>query len=188
LSNNKIGPNAVKFLCDVKIYRLNLSGNPIKKGAALFTKTTPIRELLLAGCRISAPIAQAILKNSQLKRVDLSGNDLGDEAVEGIPDGSRLEALVFNHNTLTAIGAKLIAKHKDIRELRLGSNRIGDKGIVYFADNDKLQILNLIQNDITKKGFFEICKSTSIKRWFFLTIRLNLVEQILYLKIYLLFI
>jgi Ran GTPase-activating protein (RanGAP) involved in mRNA processing and transport len=163
LSNNKISPNAVKFLCNAKIARLNLSGNPIKEGAALFAKTTHIQELLLAGCSISDSIAQAILKNIQLKRVDLSGNDLGDEAVEGIPDDSRLEALMFNHNNLTATGAKSIAKHKNIIELLLGTNRIGDEGIVYFADNDKLQILNLMQNGITKKGFFEICKSTSIK-------------------------
>jgi Ran GTPase-activating protein (RanGAP) involved in mRNA processing and transport len=166
LSSNKIGSNAVKFLCNAKITHLNLSGNSIKEGAALFTKTTHIRELLLAGCHISSSVARTILKNTQLKRVDLSGNDLGDDAVENIPDDSRLEALVFNHNNLTATGAKSIAKNKNIIELWLGSNNVRDEGIAYFADNDKLQILNLIQNDITKKGFFDICKSTSIKKLF----------------------
>ena len=163
LSNNQFNGDAVKFLCDINVKSLNVSGNLIGNEAYLFSKNQHIEEIFLEECEITDFAASEVLKNPKLKKINLSSNGLGDEALKTLPNSSPLEVIILNQNKITYKGAQFLGKHENIQVINLGTNQIGDSGAKLLAQSNKVIKLYLDQNGITKEGFLNLCTSTSIQ-------------------------
>lgn len=163
LSGNQFDGNAVKFLCKINVKSLNLSGNLIGEEAYLFAQNWHMEEICLEECEVPDFAASEILKNSKLRKINLSSNGLSDDALKMLPDSSPLEEIILNQNKITYKGAQFLEKHKNIKVINLGTNQIGDKGAEILSQNKTIIKLYLDQNNITKQGFLKLCTSISIQ-------------------------
>lgn len=107
--------------------------------ARAISRCPSLRVLDLAQTTVGAALpalAEAIARHPSLRRVYLSGNDLG-------PDHAAALAL-------------LLAPESPVRALYLSANRLGDEGVARLAPalayNGKLQVLSLGSNGLTSTG------------------------------------
>ena len=119
-------------------------------------------------------LSSAIKKNKSLKRLNLSGNLMSDEAVgelaEALKINQNISEVKLNRCRITKIGgvtlAEMLKVNKSITELYMNSNNILDEGAVAFADalyiNNSLKCVSLGLNKITDKGFIELVESLII--------------------------
>ena len=134
-----------------------LENNPIK--------TTLNLTIQSIGSDGFAVLVKALEKNGYLQILQLSHNDLGDDAsvtmlAEVIKKNQSLQILDFSHNSIGDKGAVMLAEalreNQSLQILNLSDNSIGDKGAVMLAEalreNQTLQSLNLACNHISDEG------------------------------------
>jgi hypothetical protein len=105
-----------------------------------------------------------ILGCPKLVKLDLSGNNIGDDGAKAIADALKvnhsLETLYLNDNNIGDDGAKAIADalkdNKSLDKLDLDDNKIDDDGAKAIADalkvNHRLESLLLRNNNISADG------------------------------------
>ena len=134
-----------------------LENNPIK--------TTLNLTIQSIGSDGFAVLVKGLEKNGYLQILQLSHNDLGDDAsvtmlAEVIKKNQSLQILDFSHNSIGDKGAVMLAEalreNQSLQILNLSYNSIGDKGAVMLAEalreNQTLQSLNLACNHISDEG------------------------------------
>lgn len=113
----------------------------IEQSKVLKTLNLSDNELTLADRKLT----NAIAKNTTLKRLDLSNNNINIEGVKHL--------------------ANILKENKTLQEINLAGNNIGDKGAKCLADmlavNKTLQVIELNLNDIGDEGAQSIAASLS---------------------------
>ena len=127
-----------------------------------------VREVVLIGEKL-APIHARIIGSDllwiNLQRLDLSGNDIGEEGGKAIGNNitwANLEELILISTEIGDETAKAIAnnqKFQKLKKLQLAFNKIGDIGAEAIGKNEiwmSLEILDLRQNKIKAEGALAI--------------------------------
>ena len=105
-----------------------------------------------------------------LELLDLRGNMLGDDDIEGIESLPRLPSLSvlsLAHNDIGSRGAAALARSPWVARLgrlNLSGNHIGDEGALYISRSSYLSgvDIDLSANAITYQGAFELAHSTEL--------------------------
>lgn len=114
-------------------------------------------------------IAATLKKNTFIKRLNLSYNNIGDEGAAVLASVSTLEELDF-HNGLSGyddyanhigdVGAKALA-NSQLKKLNLIGNSIGDKGIAFLSNNSTIVELIVDDCEITLEGIKEFFRTNA---------------------------
>ena len=116
-------------------------------------------------------LANAIAKNTTIKKLRLSYNNINDEGIKhlanALKENNTLEVLDLGSNNIGDEGAKCLADmlvaNKSLQSIGLGDNNIGDEGAKCIADmlavNKTLQWISLANNNISDKGAESIAAS-----------------------------
>lgn len=178
ISNNKITEGSgIKSLCkflknNTSLKTLNMHHNDISdsgiiKLAEALSGNKTLTHLDLSSCKINSVGMCAlalILNTTSIKKLSLSGNNIGDEGMgllaKSLKTNASLEELVISNNNIGDKGAKLLADslshNKTLTSLKIGVNNIGDEGAKELAcllrNNETLRELSLGLNNIRDEG------------------------------------
>uniref|UniRef100_A0A8D2DXL5 NACHT, LRR and PYD domains-containing protein 4 n=1 Tax=Sciurus vulgaris TaxID=55149 RepID=A0A8D2DXL5_SCIVU len=134
-----------------KLKVLDLSGNELEEGMpalceALGHPDCTLQHLVLANCQLTEHCAQhfseALLRNTHLSLLDLSGNALKDEGLAVLCEALRqptcsLQSLRLRSCSITPRGcpdlASVLTSNPNLRSLELGGNYIRDAGAALLS-------------------------------------------------------
>ncbi|MBZ3871238.1 NACHT, LRR and PYD domains-containing protein 4 [Sciurus carolinensis] len=134
-----------------KLKVLDLSGNELEEGIpalceALGHPDCTLQHLVLANCLLTEHCVQhfseALLRNTHLSLLDLSGNALKDEGLAVLCGALRqptcsLQSLRLRSCSITPRGcpdlASVLTSNPNLRSLELGGNHIGDAGAALLS-------------------------------------------------------
>ncbi|XP_066512774.1 ribonuclease inhibitor-like [Hoplias malabaricus] len=135
LSNNDLRDKGVKLLC-----------------AGLKSPHCKLETLILAGCNLEEVTCKNLksvlhLKNTSLKKVDLSNNDLQDSGVEKLCDGLgsaqckleilRLSGCMITEEGCSSLYTALSSNLSYLKELDLSYNHPGATGVKFLSEKKK---------------------------------------------------
>lgn len=151
LSYNDIGDNGIKELAKNKqIEELNLS-NGISGYDDYYNHVTAIGIKFLA--------------NSNLSKLNLSGNPVSDEGIKYLATNKTLIELDIEDCNISADGLCFLLKvNTSLKRLNASSNEIEDKGLSTISDNHTLEELDLSMCKITGESTRFIEKNDSLVR------------------------
>jgi len=178
VNKNKSGPET----SNKKVIKLNLN-ELIKEKVCLekkglqdddldalckvIVKSTFLHELSLRGNKLTlsnGKLADAIAKNTTLKKLSLQNNNIAPEGVKLLADvlkrNNTLQILYLTGNNIGAEGAKdladMLAVNKSLQEIGLSNNNIRFEGTKLLVDalkeNDTFRSFNLTNNNIGDEG------------------------------------
>lgn len=159
LSNNKIGLSSVQALADnSSLETLDLSGKTFgerpprigDEGAKLLSNNKTMKKLTLCSQNITAKGVSDLVKNTQLRTLNLGINKIGDEGAAIIAESSITDLYCY-HCNITDKGAKALAS-KRFNILYLVRNYISDAGAYAFAKQHNVTSLDLMLNEIHDEG------------------------------------
>lgn len=156
--------------------KLNNKLNAIKKRNGLLSEKHNKRKLDLKNSYITVNHIDAIIdclkNNPQINELNLSGNNLGDDAVIKLIGGIQKENLnIFDlnlaNNQISSEGARVIGdflkNHANLVNLDLSANTIEDKGATDIAAalsiNNKLRSIDVSKNGITTTGMISFAQN-----------------------------
>ena len=142
-------------------------------------QSTVLEDLWLEGNNLTlddGKLANAIAKNTTLKKLYIYNNNIGPEGIKLLADALKknhtntLEGLYLYDNIIGDEGAKYIAKmladNKTLQKIGLNDNNISDKGAQSLAtsllENTSLHTIDLGTNSIGDKGAQSIATSLVI--------------------------
>ena len=103
------------------------------------------------------------LARSNLKKLNISGNVIGDEGVKSLSTNNNIVELDVEDCGINAEGAAEFFKTNDmVVKLNLQGNNIGDHGLSTLKYNNKLKELNLSSCQITHVGLKFIAENSSL--------------------------
>ena len=177
LQNNNITEEAVEALASIissntGLEELYLGNNQLQLGVTKISTTlkniSSLKVLELHNNNIpeqaANDLAAAIMANSLLEKLWLSGNHLGSSTVmivNALKEITTLKVLSLDGNQnrsdeLAPAIASIITKNKLIERLLLSDNNLNDDGVIRIAQSlykhSKLKSLSLRNNNITKKA------------------------------------
>lgn len=129
---------------------------------------TPLAEIELASSNLGRALSISELKETLNQRgrtvtsLDISGNNLGDEALSIISSYPHLQHLFLNENCLTDKGASDLQVLKTLKEIDLSSNTITATGIK-FLPLEMLEILQVNFLPLGLEGIKVISKAPRLK-------------------------
>ena len=164
LDNNRVGDEGAaalatsQSLCD-----LDLDGNDIgADGACALSKAACLKKLNLKRNHIGTRGAAA-LAASQLIRLSLNGNRVGDEEATELSKSTHLTTLTLGGNNVGDVGATALSKSTNLTTLELGGNKVGNAGARALATSSSLVRLELeFNNLITDEGVKELARSRTV--------------------------
>ena len=154
------------FLCDCLKEDNTLQCLKLSESKILIDKSSHIVNLMM--------FTKAIQINTNIQKLDMSGNNISDDGVAIISDtlmiNESLKVVVLGKNNITQQGAKSISEAiqvtKTLQILDLSYNKISDDGTAAISDrlkiNQSLQELNLSENKISDDGAAAISDSLKI--------------------------
>lgn len=89
---------------------------------------------------------------SDLKRLNLSGTQVGDAGIAHIQGVTSLEFLVLNDTKVTDAGAKYLRRLKSVQALGLVNTAMSDESLTHFSKLHSLQALGLTGTKVTGTG------------------------------------
>ena len=167
----------MKNFSNLKIFKIKNNGitdEVAKYIAAIFLYNTKLEELDLSYNRLQSAgiikILKGIMNISNLKRLNIRGNNISDEAANDIGDvlshNTKLEELNLSCNSLQAAGAiKVFNSMKEIVTLKkfsISKNSITDEAIPYLVPilchNTNLEEIDLSYNRLQTVGIVKVLK------------------------------
>lgn len=155
--------DASHFTLPPRLTALNLSEaaekQPVKRVDAFFSRLGPqvsILNLSLASITIDGLRVLAAQKGIQhIERLDLSGNQLGDEAMEVLSQAPfTVSHLNLDNNSLQNRGAEIVARRwlPKLKSLNLSFNPVSEPGVKAIAENlpeglERLELASLYSLD-----------------------------------------
>jgi len=128
-------------------------------------------------------LAQALMYNPYIKRINLSNKNIGDEGAKALAAVKTIQELDLSNglsgydeyeNHITAIGVQALA-NSNLKKLLLNGNPIGNKGIKLLAKNKTIIDLEVSDCDITNEGAAELFSiNTAIQN---LNLRANNIDD-----------
>ncbi|XP_072367516.1 NLR family CARD domain-containing protein 4-like [Scyliorhinus torazame] len=190
---------SLKHFCNLSVFhlsRLTGLGNGIEELVnELSSGTCSLQEIKLASCcltgRTVTTLAQNLHNLQKLKVLDLSGNNLREEAIDAVSQlvdqltvvsGLKVLMLPFGHNVNSCLGTLVIQLRSltNVTKIGLQKWRLNDldlnslASLVTSGHLEKLQCLDLADNSVTTKGWIAffgalrkietggLCKLTSL--------------------------
>jgi Ran GTPase-activating protein (RanGAP) involved in mRNA processing and transport len=158
LSNNQIGDAGLKILetvfSQIKITELYLNESHIgAEGVKVLVKNMNLKVLDLGRNDIGDEEAKILAQNIIFEKLWLNGNNIGAEGVTFLAENRTLKVLGLSENKIDDAGAEALSKNRTLMELDLSGNKIGDvgtKALVGWLYRTQLQSLNLRNNDLSK--------------------------------------
>lgn len=145
------------------IKRLILAGNEFgDKEISDLANLENIEELNISDTKITDLGAQTLI-SSNLIRLDISVNNLSDEALKAIQSNYSILELNLSENNITDKGLDLIAKNKSIKKLILDNIQIPKNGIKNLLTHSTIETLSLKNCAINDEMAEEISKSKSLR-------------------------
>jgi Ran GTPase-activating protein (RanGAP) involved in mRNA processing and transport len=146
---------------------VNLESAGINAISQALCTNSNLRVLSISNCGLTAlagagVLAIALKHNSTIQRINLQGNDIGDEGFRMLWDAIRrphpsIISLNVSNNQLTDASVSSMYSTEDLQELYLNGNQITDKGALDLAkaimDRTMLKILSIGNNTLmTHRG------------------------------------
>jgi hypothetical protein len=142
-----------------------------------------VRSLALPRMELSVAGLWAMARSPHLaglRRLDLSGKQLGDEGVKAVLAGQwRLERLDLSSTAMTEAGAKLLAGSPaaaGLTSLELRENSLGDAGVAALAESPHLGglvSLNLYRTEMTDVGASALAAAPHLNKLRWVSVRYN---------------
>ena len=186
LSNNQITTKGAKKIGEAirvndTLQKLSISDNALCDGIVAISDglkcNRKLLDLNISQCQVSIEgakvIAEAILVNTTLQKLDISHNNLSDDGVINISEclkSNRTQDLDLSVNRITNRGAIRIAEaicvNTTLQRLSISHNNISDDGVIVISDslkkNNSLKECYLSSNRITDKGAEKIAEAIQI--------------------------
>lgn len=118
-------------------------------------------------------LAKMLTRLTELRILNLSGNQIGDAGVESLVHLSKLTSLNLAVNRISDVGAGSLSVLSGLTHLDLSNNRIRDAGVASLATLKNLTSLNLYRNEVV-----DIKPLTSLKQIRTLDLRENMVQDL----------
>jgi PAS domain S-box-containing protein len=115
-------------------------------------------------------LIETLKGNKQLKTLNLTGNQIGDEGAILLATYLNCRNLILSGTGIGETGCASLAKHPNITYLDLSYNKITDNAAREFANNTKIETLNLCGNKVACQGVIALARNKTLRS-------LNLMEN-----------
>ena len=150
---------------ELNLSRIGLTANDVINFIVPFLNKHPeIKKLDLSFNQIGTKGAKALADASNLKILNISRNrHIGDEGAVAL-SASNLKTLDISYNNIGDEGAVALSA-SNLKTLNLNGNKIGDKGAKALSANTKLEMLKICQyNKFSESGTKALDETDPIKR------------------------
>ena len=185
LSHNNLDATGIRNICRKLnisyLTKINIGNNAIGEQAAddignFLSKNTELKELDLSHNNLDATGIRNIFRKlniSRLTKINISNNAIGEQAADDIGNflskNTELKELDLSHNNLDATGIRNICRKLNISHLtkiNISNNAVGKQAADdignFLSKNTELKELDLSHNNLDATGIRNICRKLNI--------------------------
>ena len=200
LSHNNLDATGIRNICRKlnisHLTKINISNNAVGEQAAddignFLTKNTELKELDLSHNNLDAIGIRNICRKlniSHLTKINISNNAVGEQVADDIGNflskNTELKELDLSHNNLDATGIRNICRKLNISHLtkiNISNNAVGEQAADdignFLSKNTELKELDLSHNNLDATGIRNICRKLNISHLTKINISNNAVGE-----------
>jgi hypothetical protein len=154
-----LGPDALGSVACVLADEIPM-GSPILPAIG---RLVDLRRLEIEGPGVSDEALAHIAGLRHLQLLSLGGNDVGDSGLAHLEGMTDLEELNLNATKVGDAGLMHLRRMSELKILYLGRTRVTDAGLAHLEDFEKLIALNLTETRVTDAGLRRLTGIRSLR-------------------------
>jgi tRNA A-37 threonylcarbamoyl transferase component Bud32 len=159
--SSKIDNHSLGLLAKIPLRRVNFSTTDFDDiGASQLFACTSLDDLALDNTELTDEgVTKYIVRMKNLKRLNLSGDNIGNESLHALGKVRALEVLYLGNNASITDDSFILLENSSISRLGLESPYISNKGIYHVAKMKNLKALILRNSRVDPAGLAYLCQN-----------------------------